>query len=219
MGLIEGLKDLIGILDDAQDYTDRVDKIMRPVKPLLKTLTGMTDKVKKDIDRISSSRDNDEVKRLFQRLDIDRPLLIGKSVLSKLVTARNELTDLARHLNKADSDFVSDVRPTIESAITKVTKALRENDEVIEKLSSLQEARKSAARAKAIIIGTTVAATAGTIAVGAVVGGMFSAISAIKTGLDSLTSFTDEVQTDYRSIKSGISKASQQARQQVRQQR
>ena len=94
----EWIKDLVGILDDAGDYIDRVKDEMESINPVVTQLNQETGKIKQTLEMIRHSQDAELIKDLFTRLDLDRPFLFGKAIGKKLVNAQKELQSLKSHL-------------------------------------------------------------------------------------------------------------------------
>ena len=143
----EWIKDLVGILDDAGDYIDRVKDEMESINPVVTQLNQETGKIKQTLEMIRHSQDAELIKDLFTRLDLDRPFLFGKAIGKKLVNAQKELQSLKSHLaGQKDRVIAKVAMPVVDQAINRLDRVFREHGDMLKQISTLQMQRKVAIR-------------------------------------------------------------------------
>ena len=148
MSLKDRLKDFLNVYDDAQDFTDEIQKILGKITPLVTTLEKANKSVLNNIEAAKRANNEKAVGRILDQIDVRRPLLLGKSIHSKLLEALKRLTLLERKLRKAPTEVQSVVGPKIQAAKSSIAQAVVKYRAAIEQISELQELKKSSTRGK-----------------------------------------------------------------------
>lgn len=146
MNIIEKIKDIFGVMDDVQDYEDKVKKETGPVLVLLKSLEEDASRIRREVSGVMDRDDPKEVARLMERLDLDRPFVTGKTALNKLVAILEDLKKLQRKLDAAPGALRKGVGSTVSEAIVDVSKAINNHSGLLRDISELQGQRKKAVR-------------------------------------------------------------------------
>jgi len=213
MGVWEGIKDILGILDDAGDYVDRVKSEMEPINQLVTQLDREAKEIEHTLNMIRQSDDSDLAKDLLVKLDLNRPLLFGKAIGKRLVNARKELNDLKRHLSQRKAKaFKATVMPVITTAMRRLDHIFRQHGDMLKQISTLQVQRKKAIRAvlKIIAKGGVIAAGVSLISVIAgMFGGVMGVVGSSMVVSDAVATFTRTLANEWSSKASQMRDAAQ----------
>ncbi len=164
MPVIEAIKDAIGIMDDAGDFLDAARSEVDKADRILDRLERAGVETQRKISRLNTSIDLKVAKEVLESLDFARPFFFGKTMLQKLGRVVVNLKRLERDLSRVPQDIQRGVGDKVIQARNNVEQAIRENVNLLQQLSAVQQQRKDRVRAvvKALAIsGVLSLATAG----------------------------------------------------------
>lgn len=165
-GFLESIKDFLGIMDDANDFLDKLRDKQRRITAMMKKFSSMTEEQTGiALGMLHAREDPKKVKAIMDKLDIRRPLLFGKTIMRELQDHNRDLGKLESKLNKMPSDVRSEVKPMIVAVRRQLTSGMRDHLRVIQVFSTMQDRNKKFWRTVAAA-GAAVVLTAGALAIG-----------------------------------------------------
>lgn len=139
----EWLKDLVRIYDDADDFIKQIKPRVEGLKSLFAKFGAMSADARRTVEQMHSRQDNGgEVIKLMDSLDIERPMLIGKSLISELNKVRGDLDKLEGKLRRLPAKVKDEVRPALQNAYRVLENGIKQHARTIAVFSQMQEQRK-----------------------------------------------------------------------------
>lgn len=125
----------------------KADTLIAGIEPLIQRFDSMSTTFVQSLKKADQSNDKEFIVKAMQKLDIDRPLLVGKTILRQFTSARDQLFDLRDTIDTDEADnVVKAVRPHVDHAIKAIEAALREHVTSIKAITKLQDDTKSFVR-------------------------------------------------------------------------
>lgn len=161
MGVFEAIKDLFGVFDDAEDFTDAIKKKVRAADVILGKFEDANSDIQKRVGRLNDRTDAKEAAAILDKLDFRSPFLFGRTLLQRLKDIQDDLGELQRKLRKMPPKIQSEVAPSLNKAQQHIQSTIKENVGALQQISRLQQQRKDRVRT---IAKTLVVVGAGTLA-------------------------------------------------------
>lgn len=158
---VDFFKDIFGVMDDANDYAEEVQDILKKLQPLFDRLERAGDDLG---DRLEEARKADDLKKMKALLvgaDFETPGVLGKTIRKKLSEAWSKTKDLEQSLRKLPPEIRRNAEKHVERAEDKIGVIIKENKKMLSEISKVQREVRSHARKIAKYVATGVLVVTG----------------------------------------------------------
>lgn len=138
MAVFESIKDLFGVMDDAQDFVDRIDKKVKEAFVILNKFEKASGELKDQLESIERYDELEDAKRILQKMDIESPKMFGKTVLQKLESIKDDLNQLMFKLKEMPREIQTEVLPHFTNANSLIADSIQKHIKALRVLDAFQ---------------------------------------------------------------------------------